>query len=266
VSETGIGKFVKKHSRIIAYVGTSIVLLTFIVKEGLGESWRKTAEALDTAQYMHSLATFNSSANVKLNHALDQLDALRHPDSKMNPRPETGVVSQEMRARATEQITLLTSSISDTMILVERLPELKSMEAEGERLTTALEEAKQEMEFLASRDAGEVMQEIASGEHKPWTYAPKQNPNHYGLPKRPNVAVRPLERVMDSEDEAAEMLQRDVLDFNKGILDEAKVVRARNEVKAEWASRFSAGLFVLGWFVGLLGTIYGVPTGGEKVG
>jgi len=55
------------------------------------------------------------------------------------------------------------------------------------------------------------------------------------------------------------MLQRDIFDFNKGILDEAKAVRARNEVKAEWAWWISVGLFVIGWFIGLLGTIYGHP-------
>jgi len=34
VSENAFGKFVKKHNRVVAYVGTSIVLLTFIAKEG----------------------------------------------------------------------------------------------------------------------------------------------------------------------------------------------------------------------------------------
>jgi hypothetical protein len=265
VSETAFGKFVKKHNRVVAYVGTSIVLLTFIAKEGLGESWRKTAEALDTAQYMYSLATFNSSANVKLSQALNQLEAIRHPTSTKSQNASEVVFPPDKRTRTMDEITLLESSISDAMILLERLPELKSMEAQGERLTKALEEIKQEVEFLAERDAAEVMQEVTSGDHKPWTYAPKQNQKHYHLSIRPaNVAVTPIETLLDTEDNAAEMLQRDIFDFNKGILDEAKAVRARNEVKAEWAWWISVGLFVIGWFIGLLGTIYGIPTGVEK--
>jgi|SRR6266404_4586373 len=75
------------------------------------------------------------------------------------------------------------------------------MEAQGERLTKTLEEVKQEVEFLAGRDAAEVMQEVTNGEHKPWTYAPKQNQKHYRLPTRPaNVAVTPIETILDTED------------------------------------------------------------------
>ena len=65
-----IGDFLKKHGRILTYVGTSIVFLTFLVKGGFGESWSKRAEALDMAQYMYGLSTFSSEADVKLTRTL----------------------------------------------------------------------------------------------------------------------------------------------------------------------------------------------------
>jgi hypothetical protein len=138
-----------------------------------------------------------------------------------------------------DEITLLTRSISNTMILVERLPELKNMEGEGNRLTNALEELKQEIEFLSSRDASEVMSEVTSGEHKPWTYASKQGLRRYRRPTRPsNVALRPIETVLDSVDNSAEMLRQDILEFNKSIL-RAIFCGIRHETNRRLASLIS---------------------------
>ena len=139
------------------------------------------------------------------------------------------------------------------------------MEAEIERLRKALEEGKREIGFLSSRDGKEILTEIDSGEHKPWQYEPKQLRSHYRAAPAPAGRDR-LETLLDTDDNMFEMLAANVAEFNKGILDEAKTLRARDESKARWAWWIAAVLYTVGWGLGLLGKIYEVPTvGGEGI-
>jgi hypothetical protein len=49
--------FSKRQTHLLIFAGALIVFSTFIVKEGLRDYWRETAEAIDTAQYIYSLKT-----------------------------------------------------------------------------------------------------------------------------------------------------------------------------------------------------------------
>jgi hypothetical protein len=49
----GAKQFFQKHGKILTFVGAIIVFSTFIIKDELRESWRQSADAIDTPQYIY---------------------------------------------------------------------------------------------------------------------------------------------------------------------------------------------------------------------
>jgi hypothetical protein len=263
-----LGDLLRAHAQLVAYVGTSIVFLTFLVKEGLHESWSKDAEVLDAAQYMYGLSTVNTETDLKLSNILSELVSLRQSGQRESKQRDKRVaietvIPDEMFTRIEAASSHLEGSIANARILIERLPELESMERESDRFEQALKDADDEMEFLSERTAEEALSQLKRGEHKPWVYTPKKPPNHY-IRMLPHPDPTPIQVYLESDFDTANTLATDIREFNQGILDEAKTLRSRDERRARWAWWIAAALYTLGWGLGLAGKVYGLPTGGES--
>jgi hypothetical protein len=55
VGSRKLSSFIKRHNRLLSFIGALIVFVTFIVKDNLREHWKGTADAIDMAQYMYAI-------------------------------------------------------------------------------------------------------------------------------------------------------------------------------------------------------------------
>jgi hypothetical protein len=257
--------FVKKHHQLVVFAGAFIVFMTFIVKEGLGEKWTRNAEVLDTAQYMYSLSALQSDSGVKLSkalHRLDLLEASTSPEKKKEAESHPGARLIDY-ANSEPQVAALENLVTNTLILVERLPELKSMGKECERYRDEIKAGRRELELFNAYtlDLNGLFQQ-----HEGWVYTPKHPRNTYKilalLPPDLEAKQPLMFQRLNADYDNFVMLSRDLHEFNRGVLDEAKVIRERDEGRSNVAWWVSAFLFAIGWGLGLLGKVYGIPSAG----
>lgn len=73
--------FLRAHSHLLVVVGALIVFLTFVIKEGVGEHWRGTAEAIETAEYFYPLLTQTAEIKKEVKKVEDQQRKTADPAS-----------------------------------------------------------------------------------------------------------------------------------------------------------------------------------------
>jgi hypothetical protein len=263
-----VGKIKKKKREVLIWLGAVIVFGTFVVKEGLHESWQKHAEALDTAEYMYSLSDISSETNRNLALALERLQQLsgREPaPPKPGQPPKHPISGQDILDVATveSEITETNNSLSNTMIFVERLPGLHSMEEECEYYRHNASEAKGELMFLKNVYIPNAAYFLKK--HKPWGYKPRrvdESARRFN-PVDPGKKLTPFDiAVLDAETNF-DLLYKDVHAFNKAVKDEALALRKHDEHDAKITWYISVGLFIAGALLALYGKLHDLPLGGS---
>lgn len=226
--------FLKKYNHILTYTGAFIVFLTFIVKEGLGEHWRQVAESIDKAQSSYSIR-----AEIGQNVLLSS-DILQHLMQKAHGS------SDHQESQLLDWMLLdVEGSASNVGTLLNSLPESKGDQKELFEIKTQLAHGKESMAAFFSP--------LPSTGSTSWKYVSKYSPK-----ARPPFSDSRDGRELQLFASAID-LRSDAHELTKRVLEVAEGVRQTNEQRSRYAWWISAGLFALGWGLGLLGKLYGVP-------
>ncbi len=271
----GVG-FLRRHGRLLPYLGALIVFLTFVVKEGLGEHWRRFAETIDSAQNRYS-------AQVDARNMREYLEDIRQENFKNDKANrfyhehfENDWYRPNIR-KSWDDLRGLDISLEDLSILIEKLqkPEYEARIAE---LKKAEEDGQRETDFLAERfnvDDPRTPPHQPNGvviEQPEWTYVPKKQ-RHFTIPmvdgketeavdaQKPDEKTRMKVRAATLVDSVND-LREDINDFTEGILKDAEKTKRANEILSKYAWWITAFLFGVGWCIGLAGKVYGLPEGG----
>jgi hypothetical protein len=233
---SGFKAFLRRHDRLLTYLGALIVFFTFIIKEGLGDSWQHVSEAIDTATYFYSL-------NAKVSDAEDSLSALV---SDLKTGPLGGVKELEDSDRV-QQLTLLmlaetSRSATNIGILAQELPhpeEYKRKLAEIKHQASSLESdiyLQQDKELFQASD-----KDISARDR---ILLVSQDKTRF----QKTLSLRSANKALVTE-----------------ILIKAEDWRAMNARRSKRAWWISSSLFAIGWGLGLLGKVYGLSgVGGSE--
>jgi hypothetical protein len=223
----------QKHSHWLVFFGALIVFMTFVVKEGLRERWKDTADAIDRAQH----AYLDSESD----HAtFDMLDGMRTELHQLRVRlAPNGPYEQEIEADSADDQASSGSLLSSSETTLANLDTL----AQSVTLSDAI---KKRMSDLHDR-ARDYREEV----------------NQLRNVKPPQPLTREyVGKQMDANVDGAKLALA-TTELSGDALHEAETVREKNAVYAKYAWWISAGLFALGWGLGLLGKIKGVPTAAD---
>jgi hypothetical protein len=251
--------FVKKQERWFTFAGAFIVVMTFIVKEGLGESWSSLARTIDTADYMYSIHTelsylkawnngFDYKVSAKLSSINKKLETTGNSFQEADPNFPL-LMSQQL-------YNDIKYHCSDVRILIDKLPQEESGKVLS-RLCSEIPKAKIENDFV-------IRSSITTADKqdppKQWVYI-SQN-STFKIPDPPETD--PIKNRAMMLRRSLDYLNSDITARADKLLQQAKTIRHDNGEYSEYAWRTSVVLFALGWSVGLLGKIYGVQAAGGE--
>jgi hypothetical protein len=222
-----------KHSHWLTYFGALIVFLTFVVKEGLRERWKDTADAIDRAQHAYQDSESRMATS-------DTLDGIRTELHQLRVRlAPNGPDEQDIEASHADNQANLGSLLTTSENTLTNLDKL----AKTVTFSDAIRKRTAEMHDRARDYRAEVDQ------------------------LRTMKTPRPLTQEYVSQQLSTDLdgarLAIAVIDLDGDTLQEAETIRERNAVYAKYAWWISAALFALGWGLGLLGKLKGVPAAGE---
>jgi hypothetical protein len=217
-------------------VGGFIVFFTFIVKEGLMEHWKETADAIDRANTAY-----------KTQKELDELDrSIKEILDYTTGRIKTGATSlndTEARLSADQSFeTYLEATHEEMKLLLEKMPENKADAATLAGLKSDTEKAK----VLVRKMGALEFDSIVFGSDATKLQVIKKE--HSQTQGEAEIALK------DDTDRMDRFVQQE--------LTKAESVHQRNGLYARWAWWISAFLFAVGWGLGLVGKLYGVPEAG----
>jgi hypothetical protein len=258
-----IGQFIKKHEQGFICTGALLVFVTFVIKEGLAEHWRKTAEALDTAQYMHALHSAESENKVLISSLAEKIDERESKEKKRNRKYDElkpTLAPYQYLSRMAE-LDQSMETLKNTDMLTERMDDSKAQSARLENLGWIVRAARSELMYINILTEASYADPNASQPER-WEY---QSDTQFVVSATIPDAVRAKPDSLASRfyyDEIMMMhLNKDVYDVTKAILDKAELIRKGDEHCSKVAWRFAAVLFTIGWGLGLLGKLYKIPIG-----
>ncbi len=220
---TGLGRFVRRHSQLLTYVGALIVFTTFVIKEGLGDSWRHISESIERATYFYSLSKDIGSVEDNVVAAVNDRKTPTGAGADFEKRRSNNIVTLSLLAtsyREATSISLLLEQLSQSQEYSEKLRNIV-------KEITALEQEINEMNW---KDSGDL-----------------SRADHGAL----------LQRQKDHYEKAT-ILGRTTSDIVTKITNMASERRRLNTRRSKYAWWISSSLYALGWFLGLLGKVYGV--------
>src|SRR4029077_14868373 len=238
--------FMKRHGRLLGFVGALIVFVTFILKEGLREHWKDLADALNSAQYVYSIRIDTSASNSTLHYMRKQIDDLRALVLSNGKLPSlqslpAGEIIMENMGRLEMLVDTVEASLANIEVLVDKLPQ---QDTNRERLHTLNKELV-EVRKGSSNVVGLV--------------------TPTDLPKDPKKAKAAFNLLLDraAQEESvvgdrAETLDSDAKKLVSDVLEDAKPTRDRNSRYSDDAWWISATLYSIGWGLGLIARLFHV--------
>jgi hypothetical protein len=249
--------FVRSPNHWLPLLGALIVFLTFVVKEGLHDSWKATADAITAAQYAYAIRIDNIAIQEELRDNSKNLTLFvgqqqpGGPDRFAQAKSVLNDCSNILRS--TGQVA------STTELLLSVLPENDPLK---KRYNDFAAEVGKVDQLLSDLGVEETRVELDA--------------NLVNLPSTPgqeNDPKKRSEQVEAARDAFINKVSRlNYFEFenyeNRGnllladLIDRCEAIRSRDERDAGYAWWISAFLFALGWSLGVLGKMYGVPDAG----
>src|SRR5579862_7929274 len=232
--------FFKRHAHLLVFFGALIVFLTFIVKEGLHERWKEDADAIEMAQYVFEIKT----------HTAELLQA--RPD-RLHPGNLNEEIAKAMnRSNVEEGIDLVMS--------VERQRENTGARIGAAKiLANVLDSKDQDREYVTKLrlESYAISQEATRLWNKAFTIRTDKPMKYEEAQQFENEAQANFDALYNLDGQLRSVQSR--------LYSNAENVKSRHRMYATWTFWISAFLFVVGWSLGLLGKLYGVPdaAGGE---
>ena len=231
--------FIRKHHKYLTYSGALIVFLTFVIKEGLGDSWRSTANTIATSQYMYTIYENGYNEKKQLTQLHLEIRKLQRLTLVQRTRGDKiisykRVVPDIMDAETAAEDAQALLAVES--VLADRLP----IEDNNRTKVKALIELSRTIRSEAEALDADVGQRTTD-------YKSRQEYEKF-LRKSDASASNLLEQAWNTFDEA------DVL--KTVLFEDAENIRKRNEKYSEYAWWITVALFTFGWGLGLLGKIY----------
>jgi hypothetical protein len=244
--------FMKRHSRLISFLGALIVFITFIVKEGLADRWKEDASTLNAAEAAYSIR--NDLAHILVNVTRPRFEndiesrvsILDFPHSDHSV--ETDVKFREFATQVLKvgmEMNTPRDQIAKIGDLLERFPHER---ADEDELIHCREIYKTQMETFSAlkKLLGIVMDWGAD--------PPTEQSEKEALQRASTLFVLRFDLI-------ALNLRIDKLQTK--VLAEAETTRKRNETWATRAWWIAAVLYTLGWGLAVVGRLYDVPIASE---
>jgi hypothetical protein len=235
-------KWCKKHSHLLVFIGAIIVFLTFVIKEGLGERWKETADAINLAKYFYAVT---DDATV-LERSVGHVQELMNKGFQVDHPTPTAIALLQAQVRVTarrEMRDRIERNVHQINILADKLPKDDAVHNAITTLTTELESVSSKIKTL--EDA------TLNGTYKGSPIIVVSNGDAELIPELEELHKDTFLWLVGANGTANRLVA--------DVLRDAEETQRRNErhsVEAWWISAF---LFALGWGLGLVGKLYGVP-------
>jgi hypothetical protein len=253
--------FVKKHERWLTFTGAFIVFMTFVVKDGLGDRWAHLAEAVDAAEYAYSIhidmKELNTAVLRKLHLIDNQQTMIADNISKDKQLATMKSFNYELIVELDDELTRIKASHADLVIIVDKLPGHRYGNILSD-FETAEKKLSSEAEYLTARYPDSTNEIVNVVPPPPWKYVSKYEQKQFRTPMLADNPHEQFTRTMELND-SIEYLQFDMDTLTKQVLSDAEIVRKENEVRSSYAWWITVALFAIGWTLGLVGKLYGVP-------
>jgi hypothetical protein len=226
----------KIPSWLFPFVGATIVLSTFVVKDTWSESLRSFIDALESTQTAFLIrADDNNLLRTLHDIQLDIYDLPTAGRKSLTTGEKVGRLNGEA-----EVVTLECRRVEDFLETMDRLNEMLPADGDRRKNLTMLKESLSTLRNEAhDMDLASIAPGVISTEGKKLVTGSKSNDK--GLS---------MELVLWA-------LNDDVDSFSEGILKEARKLKDTKEHDYRIAKFFSFGLYGLGWVVGLIGKLVG---------
>ena len=228
--------FLRKHNRILTFLGAGLVFATFVIKENLRETWRSTADAIEAAQTTVAIRNDIKSINQSLTAMSAELYEIKHAEEIKGLKPISNGKLYINPVRLHSVLDDAAAKLEITDELREHLPYTPRFQMESKRLKGEISD----VQFAL----GDVENQAVV------------NPS---LRKGAYMISVPASFPLTEEDEM-ENSTRTLVD---SIFEQARDVRETNRRRATIASTISILVFVLGWGLGLAGKLAGKETIGD---
>jgi len=244
--------FLRTRSHVLVVVGALIVFLTFVIKEGLREHWKGTADAIETAEYFYPLLAQSAEIKKELRTVEDQHSKSADPHSaEMLRHFSLFRMDEEFLTSQEETLEDLEISAANRRILIDVLPGGDPLRQEADRLDSQLAKLKTTLYAVDQEMANVNYNETLAERGHPLDEDQRAEEFNKSEPHM-GAEVKESYNALTSTGLASSTLNKDVLEY-------AKAIRARNAHYSAYAWWISAFLFALGWSLGLIGKLYGVP-------
>jgi ElaB/YqjD/DUF883 family membrane-anchored ribosome-binding protein len=240
-----VAVFLKKHQRWISFIGASIVLVTFLLREVVREHLKDLADSLDQAQSVFSIRGQLSTTNDRLkwlqNHADFELTL-----KDIHRMAKTGPTFEDIKSGVDSTLEQDISAIDDLKSTLDNLDRLlRKLPAEVAPPEVA-EYKTQLAQLKQQRDEMETKMQTCENAHRPETTCSQ-------------AFVNDMEKESDALDVSLFWMGVHLRKVSASVLESAEGVLRQREGWYFWANVASVLFFFFGWSLGLIGTIYHVP-------
>jgi hypothetical protein len=233
-----IGSFLNRYSKMVAFLGATIVFSTFIVKEGWRENLKSLGDTIDTAQNIFTLRSDGVATTSQLNGLVSEVEAIRAKISGNEFGLTLPGVNRTMLVYSGE-LRQLRTSVDNLSSLMERLPNPGQHKEDLKRNLDQLQG-----EQVAFRHVGELAARAIANESAD------------GTPSAGDARV--ISSAIFQLSTGISDLYRQVDNLTSATLSDAQAARTRQEKLYGIATWVSYCLYALGWVFGLVGKLYGV--------
>lgn len=275
--------FVRRHSRLLTFVGALIVFTTFVEKEGLREHLKSVVESLETANNAFASREDSARTNSVLLGVADTLNQLSAMDTSRNlshVQPQRTVsakdlsflkdfmthtgdmlqLDNEYRLLVVNRLNRLRYANDDINKILRLLPKSEELSSQLKDTTARLDAAKQENDKLE-----QIIEKL-------WTYVAEVKSPHF--PTEVQITLpRHREELKDQFGPARDkmsnlsgnltLLEADINSLADKVLDESEQYKQSAQRTYDRYSVASYILYGVGWGLGLLGKMYGVEIAAE---
>jgi hypothetical protein len=231
--------FFKKHNKLLSFFGASIVLLTFIVNEGIRDRLTEKADSIGNAQSAYLV----SSANERVEGLLiELLNSARTQATQQSPSDDSAAAAALVNVgdAYSRSLDALNDSVASARRFLEQIPSSKTYYSQLQTISDNANQLRSNTDpyYLAT-----IKWQAALRTMKPDAARHFSNPD--SVNKLPDAYMTVLE------------LQQSVLTLDRELLSVArdqKGVEDRRYETATWAFYL---LYGLGWGLGLAANIFG---------
>lgn len=231
-----IHEFIKKHRRFIDLLAITIVLGTFVVKEGFREEMKITVNVIDQANDTFMLRTEFAWMESQMQRDSEELKKLEKPIQGSHVEPDHRDIVLTSLENAVRRLLVSGRLVSASISLVRLLPASDNRVA----LLDRIDEQNQRIKDIKNRNE--------------WNVSSKRESGAYWLEREKAALALETEAVL---------VQQETAKVAGEMINKSEEIRERAQKRYELFSWGSYFLYAFGWGLGLVGRLVGVNAGGD---